>query len=111
MANLAGVLKELKQERTSLDQAIDVIGKLVGRNGTGGKTVGPRPKANTLRGGTTENSGSSAGAVGKSEEDASEEGRVGESTESFKNMRGAGDSALLFDLGSSESEAGLIFSD
>jgi hypothetical protein len=44
MANLAGVLKELKQERTRLDQAIEVIGKLVGRDGTAGRTVGARPK-------------------------------------------------------------------
>jgi hypothetical protein len=36
MADLAGVLKELKQERSRLEQAIDVIGKLVGRNGTRG---------------------------------------------------------------------------
>ena len=33
MANLAGVLEELKQERSRLDQAIEVIGKLVGQNG------------------------------------------------------------------------------
>jgi hypothetical protein len=44
MANLAVVLKELKQERTRLDQAIEVIGKLVGRDGTAGRTVGARPK-------------------------------------------------------------------
>ena len=35
MADLAGVLKELEQERTRLDQVIQVIGNLVGRNGTG----------------------------------------------------------------------------
>jgi hypothetical protein len=29
MANLAGVLKELEQERSRLEQAIGVIGKLV----------------------------------------------------------------------------------
>jgi len=34
MANLVGVLKELEQERSRLDHAIEVIGKLVGRNGT-----------------------------------------------------------------------------
>jgi len=43
MANLAGVLKELKQERTKLDQAIEVIGKLVGRNGTSNQAQGSRP--------------------------------------------------------------------
>ncbi len=35
MANFAGVLKELEQERSRLDQAIRAIGGLVGRNGTG----------------------------------------------------------------------------
>ena len=35
MADLAGVLKELEQERVRLDQVIQVIGNLVGRNGTG----------------------------------------------------------------------------
>lgn len=44
MANLALVLKELKQERTRLDHAIEVIGKLVGRNGTDVKANGSRPK-------------------------------------------------------------------
>lgn len=44
MANLAGVLKELKQERTKLDQAIEVIGKLVGRTVNTGATMGVRPK-------------------------------------------------------------------
>ena len=44
MANLAGVLEELQQERTKLDQAIEVIGKLVGRNGTGRRARGSRPK-------------------------------------------------------------------
>jgi hypothetical protein len=44
MADLAGVLKELRQERTKLDQAIEVIGNLVGRDGTGHKTRGSRPK-------------------------------------------------------------------
>jgi hypothetical protein len=44
MANLAVVLKELKQERTRLDRAIEVIGKLVGRNGTDVKAGGSRPK-------------------------------------------------------------------
>jgi len=34
MADLAGVLKELEQERARLDQVIQVIGNLVGRNGT-----------------------------------------------------------------------------
>ncbi len=36
MANFAGVLKELEQERNRLNQVIQVIGKFVGRNGTGG---------------------------------------------------------------------------
>ena len=44
MANLAGVLEELKQERTRLDQAIEVIGKLVGRNGASDKARGSLPK-------------------------------------------------------------------
>jgi hypothetical protein len=44
MANLAGVLKELKQERTPLDHAIEVIGNLVGRNGTEAITGEARPK-------------------------------------------------------------------
>jgi len=37
-------LEELKQERSRLDQAIEVIGKLVGRNGTDVKVGGSRPK-------------------------------------------------------------------
>jgi hypothetical protein len=44
MANPAGVLKELEQERSRLEQAIEVIGKLVGRNRTGGRASGTRPK-------------------------------------------------------------------
>jgi hypothetical protein len=44
MADLAGVLEELKQERTRLDQAIEVIGKLVGRNGTSSRARESRPK-------------------------------------------------------------------
>jgi hypothetical protein len=44
MANLAGVLKELKLEHGRLEQAIEVIGKLVGRNGTAGRKVSVRPK-------------------------------------------------------------------
>jgi len=44
MANLAGVLEELKQERSRLDQAIEVIGKLVGRNGTSSRARESRPK-------------------------------------------------------------------
>ena len=43
MANSAGVLKELKQERTKSDQAIEVIGKLVGRKETGNHAQGSRP--------------------------------------------------------------------
>ena len=43
MANLAGVLKELQQERGRLDQVIQVIGNLVGRDRTGIRTK-PRPK-------------------------------------------------------------------
>jgi hypothetical protein len=41
MAILAGVLKELEQERSRMDQAIEVIGELVGRNGTRGRTKRP----------------------------------------------------------------------
>jgi hypothetical protein len=45
MANLAGVLKELKQERGKLDHAIEVIGKLVGQDGIiRDKTRGSQPK-------------------------------------------------------------------
>ena len=43
MADLAGVLKELEQERSRLDQAIAVIGQLVGMNGTRGQTRAKRP--------------------------------------------------------------------
>jgi hypothetical protein len=35
MADLAGMLKELEQERARLDQVIQAIGNVVGRNGTG----------------------------------------------------------------------------
>ena len=38
MANFAGVLKELQQERNRLNQVIQVIGNLVGRNRTGIRT-------------------------------------------------------------------------
>ncbi len=34
MANLAEVLRELEQERGRIDEAIKVIGKLIGRNQT-----------------------------------------------------------------------------
>jgi len=34
MANLADVLRELEQERQRIDEAIQAIGKLVGRNQT-----------------------------------------------------------------------------
>ena len=44
MANFAGLLGELQQERGRLEQAIEVIGKLVSRSGTGGKTRGQRSK-------------------------------------------------------------------
>jgi hypothetical protein len=46
MADLAGVLKQLEQERSCLDQAIRALGGLVGRNGAGGQTreKGRRPK-------------------------------------------------------------------
>jgi hypothetical protein len=44
MADLAEVLKELKQERSRMDQAIEVIGKLVGRNSSGGQAKTKRPK-------------------------------------------------------------------
>ena len=44
MADLAGVLKELEQERARLDQVIQVIGNLVGRNRTGIRTKRKRSK-------------------------------------------------------------------
>ena len=43
MANFAGVLKELEQERSRLDQAITVIGQLIGRNGRGRQANAKRP--------------------------------------------------------------------
>jgi hypothetical protein len=43
MANFAGMLKELQQERSRLDQVIQVIGNLVGRN-RGIQTKSKRPK-------------------------------------------------------------------
>ena len=42
MANFAGVLKELEQERDRLNQVIQVIGDFVGRNGTGVRARGPK---------------------------------------------------------------------
>lgn len=42
MANLAGVLKELEQERSRLDQAIQIVGQLVGRNSTGVRARRPK---------------------------------------------------------------------
>jgi len=39
MANLAGVLKELQQERSRLDEAIRVIGELVTGNQSGSKST------------------------------------------------------------------------
>ena len=42
MADLAGVLKELEQERRRLDQVIQVIGNLVRRNGTGVRARRPK---------------------------------------------------------------------
>ena len=44
MANFAGMLKELQQERSRLDQVIQVIGTIVGRNRTGVQTKPKRPK-------------------------------------------------------------------
>ncbi len=44
MADFAGVLKELEQERSRLDRAILAIGGLVGRNGVGGSRKGRRAK-------------------------------------------------------------------
>jgi hypothetical protein len=44
MADLAGVLKELEQERARLDQVIQVIGNLVGRHRTGVRTKPKRSK-------------------------------------------------------------------
>jgi hypothetical protein len=46
MADLAGVLKELEQERSRLDQVIQVIGNLVG-NRTGIRTK-PKGRKRTL---------------------------------------------------------------
>ena len=43
MADLAGVLKQLEEERSRIDQAIRAIGGLVGRNG-GGARNSKRPK-------------------------------------------------------------------
>jgi len=44
MANFAGVLKDLQQERDRLNQVIQVIGNLVGRNRTGIRTKPKRLK-------------------------------------------------------------------
>ncbi len=44
MADLAGVLKELKLERDRLNQVIQVIGNLVGRTSIGIRTKLNRPK-------------------------------------------------------------------
>ena len=44
MADLAGMLKELEQERARLDQVIQVIGNLVGRNRAGIRTKLKRSK-------------------------------------------------------------------
>jgi hypothetical protein len=44
MADLAGVLKELEQERSLLDQVIQIIGKFVGRIGSGNRAKPKRPK-------------------------------------------------------------------
>jgi hypothetical protein len=44
MTNLTEVLKELKQERSALDHAIEVIGRLVGRNGVNARVRGSQPK-------------------------------------------------------------------
>src|ERR1700680_5077605 len=42
MADLAGVLKELEQERSRLDQASQIVGQLVGRNSTGVRARRPK---------------------------------------------------------------------
>jgi hypothetical protein len=42
MADLAGVLKELEQERNRLNQVIQVIGDFVGRIGTGVRARKPK---------------------------------------------------------------------
>jgi len=44
MAKFAGILKELRQERSRLDQVIHVIGNLIGGNRTGIRTNPKRPK-------------------------------------------------------------------
>jgi len=47
MGDLAEVLKELEQERSRLDQVIQVLGNLVGRNRTGSRTK-PKGTKRTL---------------------------------------------------------------
>jgi hypothetical protein len=42
MADLTGVLKELVQERSRLDQAIQIVGQLVGRDSTGVRARRPK---------------------------------------------------------------------
>ena len=42
MANFAGVLKELEQERDRLNQVIQVIGNFVGRIGSGARARRPK---------------------------------------------------------------------
>jgi hypothetical protein len=44
MADLAAVLKDLQQERSRLDQVIQVIGDLIGRNRTGIRAKPKEPK-------------------------------------------------------------------
>ena len=44
MAKFAGILKELRQERSRLDQVIQVIGTLAGRNRTAIRIKPKRPK-------------------------------------------------------------------
>jgi hypothetical protein len=44
MADFAEVLKELRQERSRLDQVIEAIGNLVGSNRTGSETRANSPR-------------------------------------------------------------------
>ena len=51
MANFAGVLKELEQERDRLNQVIQVIGNFVGRIGSGARLGDQSERSRRRRGG------------------------------------------------------------
>ena len=76
MSDLVGVLKELEQERSRLDQAIEVIGKLIGRNNTGVKVRGASQA--TFRTRAANNCGCPESPMGKSAACTSQQGGVGE---------------------------------